>query len=56
MRDSGRMHSKKMEGINMTCPDKHKYHRDWEDIGYDTLLTLSIVTPIAILVFLILRI
>jgi len=43
-----------MEGITMASPDKHEYHRDWEDIGYDTLLILSIVTPIAVLVFFIL--
>jgi hypothetical protein len=40
-----------MEGITMASPE---YHRDWEDIGYDTLLTLSIVTPIAVLIFFIL--
>jgi hypothetical protein len=43
-----------MEGITMAYPDKHQYHRDWEVIGYETLLTLSIVTPIALFVFFVL--
>lgn len=38
----------------MACPDKHEHHRDWETIGYETLLTLSIVMPIAIFVFFVL--
>jgi hypothetical protein len=41
-----------MEGSTMAYPDKHDYHR--EVIGYEILLILSIVTPIAIFVFLVL--
>lgn len=43
-------------GLNMAYHDKYERHPDWERIGYDTLLALGIVTPIAILVFFILRI
>lgn len=40
----------------MAYYDKPERRNNWERIGSDTLLALGIVTPIAILVFLILHI
>jgi hypothetical protein len=39
----------------MAYLDRDDRQRDWETIGYDTLLALSIATPIALLVFFVLR-
>jgi hypothetical protein len=45
----------KIGGIEMTHSDKHENHSYWEEVGLDTLFTLCLVTPIAIVVFFILQ-
>lgn len=41
--------------MSMAYLDKHNHKKDWESIGFDTLLALSIATPIALLVFFLIR-